>query len=136
MVHLAKSRVFRSRFSIDFYFLKPSGQCNAQTTVSLLTLKLALGIALIIFLFLFHLLGNDTPIFCHFSISQKNSSLYMHKHNIFSPYLISNKTLISRFDSFEKSLNVKSVYLFLSMLLFKTVCALLFSPLSSISRNV
>ena len=38
-------------FPLTFISSKPDGQCNAQTTVSLLALKLALGIALIHFSF-------------------------------------------------------------------------------------
>ena len=85
---------FGQDFPLTFISTKPDGQCNAQTTVSILTLKLALGIALIHF-FSVSSFGNDTPIFCHFSVSQKNSSYYMHKHNISFPYLISNKNLTS-----------------------------------------
>ena len=126
---------FGQDFPLFFISSKPDGQCNAQTTISLLTLKLALGIALIRFLFLFHLLGKDTPIFCHFSISQKNSLFHIQKHNISFLYLISNKNLINWFNNLDKNLNVKSVYLFLSMLFSKILSALLLSPFS-ISRNV
>ena len=43
----------------------------------------------------------------------------MHKYNISFPYLISNKYLINLFDIFDKNLNVKSVYFFLSVSVFK-----------------
>ena len=48
----------------------------------------------------------------------------MHKQNIYFPYLLSNKYLINSLDSFDKNLNAKSVYLFLSM-----YCFLKLSPL-------
>ena len=98
-------------FPLTFISSKPDGQCNAQTTVSLLTLKLALGIALIHFPFSVWSFGKrytDTLSV----ISQKNSSFYMHKYNISFPYVIPNKNLISWLDSFDKNLNVKSVYFF------------------------
>ena len=44
---------FGQDFPLTFISTKPDGQCNAQTTVSILTLKLALGIALIHFFFCF-----------------------------------------------------------------------------------
>ena len=78
--------VFGLDFLLTFISSKPDGQRNAQTAVSLLTLKWALGIALIILAFLhflLHFLGKDTPIFCHFSIFQKNGLFYMHK----GPYI-------------------------------------------------
>ena len=42
---------FGRDFPLTFISSKPDGQCNAQTTVSLVTLKLALSIALIHFSF-------------------------------------------------------------------------------------
>ena len=85
-------------------------------TMLLLNLKLALGITLTIFLVLFYLLG--MLMFRHISIFQKNIFFYKHKQNISFLYLICTKHLTNSFDSFDKKLNVKSVYLYLSMLYF------------------
>ena len=69
-----------------------------------------------------------------FFISQ-NSLFYMHKHNISFPYIRSNKYLKNSCDSSDKNLNVKSVYLFLSVLFLKNLFSLFLSTFS-ILRNV
>ena len=48
---------FGRDFPLTFISSKPDGQCNTQTTISLLTLKLALGTALIHFSFSFSSFG-------------------------------------------------------------------------------
>ena len=46
----------------------------------------------------------------------------MHKQNISFQYLISNEYLINSFNSFDKNLNAKSVYLVIVMRNEKMVC--------------
>ena len=87
---------FGRDFPLNFISSNPDGLCNAKTTVSLLTLKLALRVALIQFSF--------------FVSSFENSSFYMHKHNISFPCVIPNKNLIIWFDSFDKICIFISLY--------------------------
>ena len=97
-----------SRFPFTFISSKCDGQCNAETTESFLSLN---------FLFLFH-----------FSISQKNSLFYMHNRHVSFPCLMSNKYLINLFDSLDWNLDVKSAYIFLSMLWFWRLILSFFLP--------
>ena len=116
-VHLAISRVGHMvQIPSKFISSKCDSQGKTQTTVSWLTLKIALSIGLSTFFhFLFHPLVKHRLMFWRISISHKNSFSYMHELDISFRYLISNKYLTSLFHSFDKNLIVKLVYLFFSM---------------------
>ena len=77
---------FGQDFPLTFISSKPDGQCNAQTTVSSLILKLTLGIALIHFSFSVSSFGKRcTDILSLFNFSEE----YMH-------FTCINTTFLSR----------------------------------------
>ena len=63
---------FGQDFPLFFISSKPAGQCNAQTTIPLLTLKSALGVALIRFSFSVSSFGKRyTDILSLFNFSEE-----------------------------------------------------------------